>query len=79
MHDSEEQIFEDEANLSLMVMPRDVYTDVPKDCELQQNTSSNRIKYSPSYAKITKKKPVDKSSSSDEDSIEQTSKKGRKS
>ena len=79
MHDSEEQIFEDEANPSLMVTPGAVYTDVPKDCELQQNTSPNDIKSSPSYAEITKKKPVDNSSSSDEDSIEKTSKKGRKS
>ena len=79
MHDAEEQIFEDEANPSLMVTPGAVYTDVPKYCELQQNTSPNGIKYSPSYVEITKKKPVDISSSSDEDSIEKTSKKGRKS
>ena len=32
MHDAEEQIFEDEANPSLMVTPGVVYTDVPKDC-----------------------------------------------
>ena len=61
-----------------MVMPRAVYTDVPKDCELQQNTSPNGIKSSPSYAEITKK-PVDNSISSDEDSIEKNFKKGRKS
>ena len=52
-----------------------VYTDVLKDCEFQQNTSVNGIQSPPSYVEITKKKPVDSSSSSDEDSIEKTSKK----
>ena len=54
-HDAEEQIFEDEANPSLMVTPGAVYTDVPKDCELQQNTSPNGIKSSPSYAKLLRR------------------------
>ena len=50
MHDAEEQIFEDEANPSLIVMLGAIYNDVPKDCELQQKTSPNGIKSSPSYA-----------------------------
>ena len=56
-----------------------VYIDVLKDYEFQQNTSPNGIKSPPPYTEITKNKSVDSSSSSDEDSIEQTSKKGRKS
>ena len=36
-------------------MPRDVYIDVPKDCELQKNTSPNGIKSSPSYAKLLRR------------------------
>ena len=56
-----------------------VCSDLPKDGE-QQNPSPNGAKSSPSYAKITKKKPLDSSGSYGDDSIEKLSKKaGRKS
>ena len=58
-----------------------VSTKLPRVGEfLQQNhPSPNGAKSSPSYAKITKKNPVDSLESSDEDSIEKLSKKvGRK-
>ena len=81
MQHAEEQNYEAKANPSLMDSIGVVYIEIPRDGEfLQQNPSPNGTKTSPSYAEITKKKPVDSSRSSNEDSIEQFSKKaGRKS
>ena len=65
-----------------MEQARAANSELPRVGEsLQQNhPSPNGAKSSPSYAKITKKKPVDSLGSSDEDSIEKLSKKvGRKS
>ena len=64
MQNAEEHNFEDEANPSLMVSNGVVYTDLSKDSELsQQNLSPNGSKFSPSFTEITKKKPMESSSS----------------
>ena len=60
-----------------MDLTRAICLDLPRVGEfLHQNLPSlNVTKYSPSYAKITKKKPLDSSRSSSENSIQKLSKK----
>ena len=67
----------DEANTGLMDLTRVVCSKLPRFGEfLHQNLPSpNRAKSSPSYADITKKKPLEISGSFDEYSIEKLSKK----